>query len=281
MTFSKVLAIPKGTKIGPYIVKGRGTSRAAPALVYLIRNRKGGRPNEKRIGQSEWNAAVRYLDRHGTFPLSAFRKKMPDAAKDGPCNYRFVCELFTFLGLTTGKQGRVNTQGNAASLIFRLTPELVPTPLQGRSAYRMLGSRAVWKKQIRPEALERTNHCCVVCGSSGERLICHDKWRYDDQNATATLIGFEIHCADCDAVTHSGNAFRIDPTPETVRALLSRLCAVNECSLEMAADLLEAALIKWEERNGKSWTLKVDSALVEKYPELAALPDFVPPPIGL
>lgn len=67
MKFSQVLTIRKGTKIGSYIVKGPGESRGESALVYLIRNNAGGKPNQKRIRESEWKAAVQHLKAHGSF----------------------------------------------------------------------------------------------------------------------------------------------------------------------------------------------------------------------
>ncbi len=281
MTFSKVLAIPKGTKIGSYIVKGPGTSRGEPALVYLIRNKKGGKSNEKRIRQSEWKAAHLYLRAHSSFPLSAFSKTMPDAAKDGECNYLFTRGVFEFLGLTSRKTNRTTVSAASPKKTPLLAPELVPVPLWGRSAYRMLGSRGIWKKKIRPDALAHANNRCSLCGSNGDRLICHDKWQYDDSRAIATLIGFEIHCANCDAVTHAGNAYRLGPQDEIMGLILSHLSTVNQCSVEEAVKLLSSALSRWEQRSKKNWTVKVDAVLVKKYPELAGLPDFVPPQIGL
>lgn len=44
-------------------------------------------------------------------------------------------------------------------------PELVPSPLWGRSASKMLGTRAVWKKQIRGNALAQANNRCEVCAA--------------------------------------------------------------------------------------------------------------------
>ena len=41
-----------------------------------------------------------------------------------------------------------------------LLPELVPGPLWGRSAHKMLGNRAIWKKQIRGDALTRASNRC-------------------------------------------------------------------------------------------------------------------------
>lgn len=161
---------------------------------------------------------------------------------------------------------------------FALAPELVPAPLWGRSAYRMLGTRAIWKKKIRPDALAAASKRCCLCGTADDRLICHDKWQYDDEKAIATLAGFEIHCGMCDTVTHLGRAMQGDNPREVFLAALAHLCAVNQCPPEAAQELLADALAVWERRNKKRWTIKVAAPLIRLYPELAALPEFVPPP---
>jgi hypothetical protein len=40
-------------------------------------------------------------------------------------------------------------------------------------------------------------------------MICHEKWGYDDKRLVATLLGFEIHCSNCDLVVHAGRAFKL------------------------------------------------------------------------
>ena len=251
-------------------MKGPGTSRGEPALVYVIPNKRGGKPSLKRIRKSEWTSAYRHLIKHGTFTQLAFQKTMPDAAKDGDCNFYFTLGVFTWLGLA----------GIASSDQFRLIPELVPKPLWGRSAFRMFGHRAIWTKRIRPDALAQANHSCELCGASNERLICHDKWQYDDKNAMAALIGFEIHCPHCDAVTHFGQAVNRSDREEVLIAVLSHLCEVNQCKMDAAQSLLVNALDKWSMRNKMEWKITVAAALLTRYPELAPLPDFTPSSVG-
>jgi hypothetical protein len=271
MTFQHVLAIPKGTKIGNFTVKGPSVSRGEPALVYIVPNNRGGKPYIKRIRESEWKSAYRYLKKHGAFTLAAFQKTMPDAAKDGECNFRFTIGVFILLGLS----GRV-----VHSSQFRLVPELVPRPLWGRSASRMFGQRAIWKKQIRADALAQADSSCELCGAKSEKFFCHDKWHYDDAKATATLIGFEIHCPECDTVTHFARAVNLGDREEVLRAVLDHLCDVNQCSPESAQSLLQTALEKWSLRNKNNWEIIVSAPLLKRYPELAALPSFVPPPFS-
>ena len=142
----------------------------------------------------------------------------------------------------------------------------------------MLGSRAVWRKQIRGDALAATNSRCTICGLAEERLLCHEKWDYDEERAIATLVGFEMHCQKCDSVTHAGNAAIYGNPKEVVPKILLQLQIVNRCSNDVALQVLKRALEQWEERNKKNWTIKVAAPLLGKYPELEALASFVPSP---
>lgn len=161
-----------------------------------------------------------------------------------------------------------------------LKPEMIPVSMWGVSAYRLLRQRAPWTKRIRPDALAQANNCCSFSGASGGRLVCHDKWKFDDRRAVATLIGFEIHCGDCDAATHPGLSMSIYPRDYTEKLILAQLSKVNGCTKREARGILADAAELWRERSKKTWKVKVASALVKKYPELSALPTFNPLPIA-
>lgn len=163
---------------------------------------------------------------------------------------------------------------------LRLVPELVPRPLWGRSAHRMLARRVAWAKKIRPDALAKAKNCCSICGSTGEGpLTCHDKWRYDDKTATAKLVGFEIHCGKCDAATYSGRLMNKGLPKEVEIDALQHFCSVNRCTPKDFRCVLASAMDEWHKRSERQWTVKVAAPLIKRYPELAALPDFVPPPM--
>jgi hypothetical protein len=157
-----------------------------------------------------------------------------------------------------------------------LMPELVPGPLWGRSAHKMLGNKAVWKKQIRGDTLADANDCCSVCKSSEGRMTCHEKWGYDDKRCVATLLGFEIHCSNCDLVVHAGRSFKLGYG----EVVISHLCALNNWDIKHAVAVLNHAMAVWMKRRKREWRIKVASSLMERYPELAALPRFVPSPIA-
>jgi len=156
---------------------------------------------------------------------------------------------------------------------YRLMPELVPSDLWGRSAYRMLGNKAVWKKRIRPDALAKAKDQCEACGESGGTMVCHDKWVYDDKKTIANLSGFEIHCRGCDSVTHFGHTFK---TGDDLAPMFAHLCRVNECKFQEAVTILKGATLLWEKRNKKKWRIVVSPALLKDYPEMEGLPDFKP-----
>jgi hypothetical protein len=155
-----------------------------------------------------------------------------------------------------------------------LMPDLVPAPLWGRSAYNMFGGRSIWRKQIRGDALAEANNRCHVCGASEGRLFCHERWQYDDKKATATLTGFEIHCGNCDLVAHPGRAMSIGYG----EVMIAHLCTLTGWKPKKAVAAVKQAMDTWSVRSGKNWRIIVAPALLKKYPELAALPRYVPPP---
>jgi hypothetical protein len=154
----------------------------------------------------------------------------------------------------------------------RIMPELVPAPLWGRSASKMLRGRAAWKV-IRQDALSQAQECCSICGSGEGQLSCHDKWQYDDKKCTATLAGFEVHCANCDSVVHAGRAIKLGYG----EIVVSHLAAINGWNAKRAIEVLQEAMDVWRNRSAKDWSIVVAPALLKRYPALTALPSFVPP----
>ncbi len=145
---------------------------------------------------------------------------------------------------------------------IRLLPELVPRPLWGISAYRLL-DRPVWKA-IRKNAIEAARNRCSICGNAKGLLTCHEKWSYDDERLTATLVGLEIHCDPCDAVTHAGRSI----VHGSADVILEQLCKVNGCTPAEAKRIVTAAYMQWKERSRKEWTVAVAAPLLKKYPQL-------------
>ncbi len=149
---------------------------------------------------------------------------------------------------------------------YRLVPELVPRPLWGISAYRLLGRGRAWKT-IRQAALEASDQQCSICGSTETGLTCHERWDYDDRHGTATLVGFEIHCHRCDAVTHMGRAVANGFAEEAI----ATFCRVNRVTKQEAGKAFRSAMGEWHRRSEKEWTITVAGPLLEQYPQLAIL----------
>jgi hypothetical protein len=140
----------------------------------------------------------------------------------------------------------------------------------------MLAGRAGWTKRIRPDAIANAENSCELCGVKGGRLICHDKWSYNDKKTTANLVGFEIHCGDCDLVTHFKRMMQV-ADPETVlKTAIMHLCNVNGCKVPDAVAILTDADQLWAKRNKKKWKVAVAPALLKTYPELEGLANFKP-----
>jgi hypothetical protein len=120
--------------------------------------------------------------------------------------------------------------------------------------------------------MESAGHRCEVCGVSlsqlqGGTLSCHELWSYDDKRNTATLVGFEMHCSDCDLATHIGRAFQHGYG----EAAIAQLSRVNGITREEAQQLFRRAMKLWRERSRKKWRAVVAHPLLIRYPVLAAL----------
>ena len=145
----------------------------------------------------------------------------------------------------------------------------MPRQLWGFSASKML--RGTWK-HIRHDALETASRSCQKCGESphpiyGDDLICHELWRYDDQRGVARLVGFEIHCAKCDLVTHMGRALARGYGNEA----LKQLSKVNGITNVEAERVYRQAKAVWQKRSARKWRIAVDKALLVRYPRLGML----------
>ena len=154
------------------------------------------------------------------------------------------------------------------SLPTRLSPELVPEPLWGLSAYRLLGRGSKWKR-IREDALRVASNRCSVCGDATNQLQCNEQWRYDDKRGIAELIAFVILCHHCHLVTHMGRAIAHGYGDQA----LSHLAAVNGVTHSQAKAIVAEAMRRWRARSSRSWKVAVAQGLLDKYPQLVVLVD--------
>ncbi|WP_159079281.1 hypothetical protein [Plantactinospora sp. BC1] len=135
----------------------------------------------------------------------------------------------------------------------RLRIELVPRPLWGKTLAKTL-PRSKWRA-LRAWALGRAHNACEVCGFrpvDGKGLICHEVWEYDDDQMIQTLAGLEIHCTECDHVTHFGRTTTLGQ-PELVAAARVRLGRVNGWPPEQVRAYELAAREQWRARSAREW----------------------------
>lgn len=149
-----------------------------------------------------------------------------------------------------------------------MSPELVPRPLWGQSAYRLL-TRKEWAA-IRRDVLQEAAERCVICGERPEKgLTCHERWHYAAQTRIATLVGFERVCRSCSLVHHIGFAATVGLNAEPEAR--ERLARVNDIGLGEADQLVADAYAAWGRRSGLTWQQRVLPDLAERYPALASL----------
>lgn len=92
--------IPKPAAKADFVVKGWGTRREEPALVYFIPNHKNkAKPYQKGITISEWHFAYNRLMDKGTFDRKWFDANMKQCAAEGGCNFTTIGGIFTLLGI--------------------------------------------------------------------------------------------------------------------------------------------------------------------------------------
>jgi hypothetical protein len=154
---------------------------------------------------------------------------------------------------------------------LQLIPELVPQPLWGKSAHRVL-KRSTWDR-IRAAVKEADGPQCSICGVSGapagyrsERLYCHEVWHYDEDKREATLHDLRLVCIGCNSVLHIGRVSALGA--EDSALALEHLGRVNGISADEAKGIVTAAMAEWKRRSQLQWTLKVGPALLARFPEL-------------
>jgi hypothetical protein len=162
------------------------------------------------------------------------------------------------------KQIRPESKRRYADL--KLAPALVPKPLWGLSAYRLLSRGASWR-QIRGDTLQAAGHRCSICGQPAGRLTCHERWDYRDATGLAVLIGLDARCDLCDAATHMGRA----SAHGNRQIALTQLCRVNRIGRAEALDIFEGEMAVWKARSHRRWRVAVDGELLRRYPQLRVL----------
>ncbi len=154
------------------------------------------------------------------------------------------------------------------SASLKLVPELVPRPLWGRSVNKAL-PRTAWERDVRAKVKAKAGGVCEDCGASYEKgMICHEDWRYDEQERTATLMSFRLICRDCNFVHHLGKA----STLGLEQSAIAHLTRVNNIDQEEAARIVTAATERWFQRSLiEDWTISISGQLIQEFPLLSGL----------
>ena len=83
---------------------------------------------------------------------------------------------------------------------MKLNFEIVPTGAWNNNLRSVLSKKA-WDF-IRKDAYARANHKCSICGAPAKRLEAHEKWSYNPETATQTLVDVIAVCHNCHQVIH-------------------------------------------------------------------------------
>lgn len=152
---------------------------------------------------------------------------------------------------------------------LRLAPELIPRPLFGHSAHRLLPTSA-WRR-VRQRELDRSGPACEVCGRQVDRgLVAHERWLHRTDPPTAVLAAIRMQCRPCDGAVHIGLA----DGQGRGRAARATLVRVNGISWADAELLVEAAYERWAGLSSlRGWTAEVAPPLLAVHPELAVVAD--------
>lgn len=149
-------------------------------------------------------------------------------------------------------------------------PDLVPSPLFGKSCYRLLPN-SQWRK-LRKRVIDERGSACEICGNQPDKgLTCHEQWAYDDEHLTATLVGFEMCCRLCSLCHHPGFA-GVAIGAQALRDVEQHTMRVNGMTLAEVRDLHRAAFAEWRRRSRDGWTQSIAPGLVTRHPELVLLP---------
>jgi 5-methylcytosine-specific restriction endonuclease McrA len=148
-----------------------------------------------------------------------------------------------------------------------LTIELVPSTCWC-SNVRDLVSRKEWDR-IRRQVYAAADNRCEVCGGRGRTraVDCHEVWEYDEATGTQRLVRMIALCPACHGVKHIGLTGNRGYGEEAS----AHLAEVNGWSPEQARQHIAKALVIFEERSTRPWSLDVSAlAPYGVYPSIIA-----------
>jgi len=136
---------------------------------------------------------------------------------------------------------------------LKLTIELVPKTCWYSNLRTQVRS-ADWdriSKQTRAAGV------CAICGATGLRLSCHERWEYDDEHSIQRLLGFVALCDPCHGVKHIGHVGRVameDPRQaHLLEDTIEHFMRVNDVDLETFNVHKAEAFAMWRQRSARDW----------------------------
>ncbi len=156
-----------------------------------------------------------------------------------------------------------------------LAPRLVPRPLWGRSAARLLDEDR-WRA-VRAVVVDEHDGACAVCGHRQRRwMVCDEDWRYallgrgtTDERGHARLVALRLLCPRCDRVVHLGHTESRHGSRGADEAL-AHGARVNGIGVADMRLLAEAAFEAWARLSAvRTWTVDVDADLEARVGDLA------------
>jgi hypothetical protein len=152
-----------------------------------------------------------------------------------------------------------------------LMPDLIPAPLWGISAARLLATPR-WRA-IRADVITDAGGLCYACGGVadetrpvGFRMVADEVWAY--VRNVATLADIRLACPPCDGARHFGLQSKLGFS----RAGIARLMEVNRISEAGAIELRASAFQRWRELSEiERWRVQVNPDLLERWPDLSVL----------
>ena len=145
---------------------------------------------------------------------------------------------------------------------LKLTIELVPRPLWGKSIYNCL-SREEWSF-LRRKIIHERGHKCEICSSTEGPLSLHEIWQYDDERKIQRFVGFRLLCSFCHSIKHFGRSQTLAREGKLdLNKLIEHFCKVNNCSIEEFKKHYNEVWDCWEQRSSFEW--KQDIVILEDY----------------
>ena len=144
-----------------------------------------------------------------------------------------------------------------------LIPENPTKPKPTQSLYVDLVPQTSWFANLRSElkksewdsvrkiVYQRAGNCCEICGGKGSThaVEAHERWSFDNETTTQTLIRIEALCPKCHLVTHIGNAERLGKG----ELAMEHLMKVNTWDNDQAKQHISEAFSVWRERGVVQW----------------------------